>query len=285
MILSFGLRNQNVPNINCSQFSFDPFFHDKQEKCNNQGSLQIRVYFYDTSPNLTRSTLNKPARSITTQALIGLTALSVLLWLALFVPAWTINYWQAWNYWLAFVVSITIISAYFLKKDLNLIASRLKVGPTAEEKGSQKITQSMITVFFILLLLVPSIDHHFRWSNSPSFLSILADFFVVLGLFLIFLVFRENTYTSVLIEVNEDQKVVSTGPYGVVRHPMYSGALLMLLFTPLALGSFWGLLAFPPILLAIAVRLSKEEGFLDKNLTGYKEYRQKVRHGLIPFIW
>ena len=229
--------------------------------------------------------MNKPALSITTQAFIGLTALSVLLWLALFVPAWTINYWQAWTYWLAFVASITIISAYFLKKDLNLIASRLKLGPTAEEKGSQKITQSIITVFFILLLLVPSIDHHFLWSNVPSYLSILADFFVVLGLFLIFLVFRENTYTSVLIEVNEDQKVVSTGPYGVVRHPMYSGALLMLLFTPLALGSFWGLLAFPPILWAIAVRLREEEEFLDKNLIGYKEYRQKVRYRLIPFIW
>ena len=159
------------------------------------------------------------------------------------------------------------------------------MGPMAEEKGSQKITQSIITVFFILLLLVPSIDHHFLWSNVPSYLSILADFFVVIGLFLIFLVFRENTYTSVLIEVNEDQKVVSTGPYRVVRHPMYSGAIIMLLFTPLALGSFWGLLAFPPILLAIAVRLSEEEGFLDKNLSGYKEYRQKVRYRLIPFIW
>ena len=159
------------------------------------------------------------------------------------------------------------------------------MGPMAEEKGSQKITQSIITVFFILLLLVPSIDHHFPWSNVPSYLSILADFFVVLGLFFIFLVFKENTYTSVLIEVNEDQKVVSTGPYGVVRHPMYAGAIIMLLFTPLALGSFWGLLAFPPILLAIAVRLSEEEGFLDKNLSGYKEYRQKVRYRLIPFIW
>ena len=229
--------------------------------------------------------MNKPALSKTTQALVGLAALSVLLWLSLFVPAWTINYWQAWTYWLAFVGSITIISAYFLKKDLNLIASRLKVGPTAEEKGCQKITQSIITVFFILLLLVPSIDHLFLWSNVPSYLSILADFFVVIGLFFIFLVFKENTYTSVLIEVNEDQKVVSTGPYRVVRHPMYSGAIIMLLFTPLALGSFWGLLAFPPILLAIAVRLSEEEGFLDKNLTGYKEYRQKVRYRLIPFIW
>ena len=159
------------------------------------------------------------------------------------------------------------------------------MGPMAEEKGSQKITQSIITVFFILLLLVPSIDHHFLWSNVPSYLSILADFLVVIGLFFIFLVFRENTYTSVLIEVNEDQKVVSTGPYRVVRHPMYSGAIIMLLFTPLALGSFWGLLAFPPILLAIAVRLSEEEGFLDKNLSGYKEYRQKVRYRLIPFIW
>ena len=229
--------------------------------------------------------MNKLALSITKQAVIGLVALAAVLWLALFVPAWTLNYWQAWTYWLVFVVCISAISAYFLKKDLNLITSRLKVGAAAEKEGIQKITQAVVSVFSVLLLLVPSIDHHFQWSNVPAYLSIAADALVVLGLLMIFLVFKENSYTSVLVEVNEDQKVVSTGPYGVVRHPMYSGALLMLLFTPLALGSFWGLLAFPPILLAIAVRLSEEEKFLVKNLSGYPQYCQKVKYRLIPFVW
>ncbi len=229
--------------------------------------------------------MNKPSLSITKQAILGLTALTIFLWLALFVPAWTLNYWQAWVFWLVFVGCISVISGFFLKKDLNLIASRLKVGPTAEQQGNQKITQAVITVFFLLLLLVPSIDHHFQWSTLQSYLSLVADGFVALGLWIIFLVFKANSYTSVLVEVNEGQKVVSTGPYGIVRHPMYSGALVMLLFIPLALGSFWGLLAFPPILLSIAIRLNEEEKFLAKQLAGYSEYRQKVKYRLIPYVW
>ncbi len=136
-----------------------------------------------------------------------------------------------------------------------------------------------------MLLLVSSIDHHFQFSTVPAYLSIVADGFIVLGLLVVYLVFKANSYTSVLVEVNKDQKVISTGPYGVVRHPMYSSALVMLIFIPLALGSFWGLLAFPPILLAIAVRLTEEEKFLAKTLPGYGEYRQKVKYRLIPYIW
>ena len=136
-----------------------------------------------------------------------------------------------------------------------------------------------------MLLLVPSIDHHFQLSTVPAYLSIVADGFVVLGLLVIYLVFKSNSYTSVIVEVKNDQKVISAGPYGVVRHPMYSGALVMLLFIPLALGSFWGLLAFPPIILAIAVRLTEEVKFLAQELPGYSKYCQKVRHHLIPYLW
>src|SRR5271165_870011 len=108
--------------------------------------------------------MKKSGLSITKQATIGLSALAVLLWIALFLPAWTLNYWQAWTYWLVFLVCVTAVSAYFLKIDLNLIASRLKVG-AAEKENTQKITQAVISVFFILLILVPSIDHHYQWSN------------------------------------------------------------------------------------------------------------------------
>ncbi len=112
-----------------------------------------------------------------------------------------------------------------------------------------------------------------------------SDVFVVLGLAVVFLVFRENSFTSAVIEVNAGQKVISTGPYSVVRHPMYTGALLMLFFTPLALGSFWGLLFFFPIFLVISFRIVKEEKFLTKNLPGYSEYTKKTRYRLIPFFW
>ena len=231
------------------------------------------------------SQLDKPRLSVTKQAFIGLAALAILLWVVLFAPAWTLNYWQAWIFWLVFVSCILCISAYFIKKDLKLIAGRLKIGAAAEQDRIQQLTQVIISVFFILLLLIPSLDHHFQWSSVPPTLSLVGDIFVGLGLLTIFLVFKENTYTSVLVEVKEGQKVISTGPYSKVRHPMYSGALLMLLFIPLALGSYWGLAAFPPILTAIAVRILAEEKFLMKDLRGYSEYCQKVRYRLVPYVW
>jgi protein-S-isoprenylcysteine O-methyltransferase Ste14 len=245
----------------------------------------LRVYLRFVSDLTKTRFMSKSVVSITKQALMGLAALAVLLWLVLFLPAGSLNYWQAWTYWLVFLACVSAISVYFLKKDLNLIVGRLKAGPGAEKEKTQKVTQVFVSIFFILLILIPSLDHHFQWSNVPAFLVAIGDTFVAVGLFTVFLVFRENSFTSTVIEVNKDQKVISTGPYGVVRHPMYSGALLMLLFTPLALGSFWGLLAFPPMLVTIAFRLAEEEKFLLKNLPGYIEYRQKIRYRLIPIIW
>jgi len=229
--------------------------------------------------------MSKSSGSITKQAVIGLFALAVVMWLALFLPSWTLSYWQGWLYWAVFTASISVISAYFLKKDLTLIANRLKAGPMAEKEKSQQVTQTFLAVFFILLLLFPPLDFHFHWSNVPWLLILVADFFVVLGLAVVFLVFRENSFTSAVIEVNTGQNVISTGPYRVVRHPMYAGALLMLFFTPLALGSFWGLLFFLPMLLVIVFRIVEEEKFLTKNLSGYREYTKKTHYRLIPFIW
>jgi protein-S-isoprenylcysteine O-methyltransferase Ste14 len=229
--------------------------------------------------------MNKPLDDIKKQALVGLAALAVVLWLALFLPVGSLNYWQAWIYWLVFSISVSAISIYFLKKDLNLIASRLKTGPTAEKEKNQKLANSLITIIFILLILVPPFDHRFQLSHVPLYLVLASDVFVALGLLIIFLVFRENSFTSAVIEVNKGQKVISTGPYRVVRHPMYAGALLMLLFTPLALGSFWGLPAFIPMFVVIALRVVEEEKFLAKNLSEYAEYCRKVRHRIIPYVW
>jgi len=229
--------------------------------------------------------VDRSARSVTWRGVAGVIALVVVLWAALFLPAWSLDYWQAWAYWAVFSASVSAISVYFLKNDPGLVESRLKAGPVSEKEPSQSLIQALASVFFILIFVVSALDHRFQWSRVPALLAIAGDVFVALGLLTIFLVFRENTYTSVLIEVSEGQRVISTGPYRVVRHPMYSGALLMLLFTPLALGSFWGVLAVFPMFGAIGFRLLGEERFLAKGLPGYAEYCQKTRYRLVPFVW
>jgi protein-S-isoprenylcysteine O-methyltransferase Ste14 len=227
----------------------------------------------------------KPRGRVTKEAIAGLAALAVVLWLALFVPAGALSFWQGWAYWLIFMSCVTAISVYFMRGDLTLIENRLKTGPSAETGNVQKLAQVLLSLFFILLILIPSLDHRFGWSSVPVYLVALGDAFTAIGLAVIFLVFRENSHASAVIKVNKGQEVVSTGPYSVVRHPMYSGALLMLLFTPLALGSFWGLLPFLGMFVTIAYRLRNEEQFLARNLPGYDEYRRKVRYRLIPFVW
>ena len=215
----------------------------------------------------------------------GLAMLAAAMWLGLFVPAWTLDYWQAWLYWLVFVASVCAITAYFIRRDPALIKSRLTAGAAAEKEGGQKTIQALASICFLLLFIIPSLDHRYFWSAVPAPLSIAGDVFVVLGLLAVFLVFRENAYASGIIEVREGQRVIDTGLYAAVRHPMYSGALLMLFFTPIALGSYWGLLAFFPMLALIAFRAVEEERFLAKSLPGYAEYCQKVRYRLLPLVW
>jgi protein-S-isoprenylcysteine O-methyltransferase Ste14 len=229
--------------------------------------------------------MNKAKLSITQQAILGLIFLAIVVWLALFIPAGKLTYWQGWLYWIVFFSSVTAISLYFIKKDPYLISSRVKVGPTAEARGSQKISQAFAAIFFISLLLIPPFDFRYGWSSVPIYLVLISDVFVAIGLALVFMVFKQNTFASAIIEVKTEQKVISTGMYGIVRHPMYSAALLLLLFTPLALGSFWGIIAFFPLFAVICFRLTDEEKTLSKNLKGYEEYRKKTRHRLIPYIW
>jgi protein-S-isoprenylcysteine O-methyltransferase Ste14 len=134
-------------------------------------------------------------------------------------------------------------------------------------------------------MILPSLDHRFSWSAVPLPVVVLGDVLTVLGFFIVFRVFKENTFTAATIEVASDQRVISTGPYAIVRHPMYSGTLVMLVGTPLVLGSWWGLLMFVLMIFAIAWRALDEERFLRKNLPGYAEYCQIVRYRLVPFVW
>ena len=141
------------------------------------------------------------------------------------------------------------------------------------------------SIGFISLLVVPALDYRFKWSVVPVAIVALGNLLVVIGFCLIFLVYRENPYSSATIEIVEEQKLVSTGPYAVVRHPMYASALLYLIGTPLALGSYWGLLGLGAMMPFLLWRLLDEERLLTKELPGYAEYRKRVRYRLIPHVW
>jgi protein-S-isoprenylcysteine O-methyltransferase Ste14 len=209
----------------------------------------------------------------------------VMLGLFLFVPAGSLTFWQAWVYSIVSLVSSAAITFYILKKDPALLERRTKVGVVEEKEKGQKLVQGFAYIGFILLLIIPALDHRFGWSHVPFSIVILGDILVVSGLYIYVLVLKENTFASATIEITTDQKVISTGPYGIVRHPMYLGALIYLFGTPLALGSWWGLLLLIPYTLVLSWRLLDEEKFLSRNLQGYDEYRQKVRYRLIPLLW
>jgi protein-S-isoprenylcysteine O-methyltransferase Ste14 len=224
-------------------------------------------------------------KGLNARALLGLLQLLVALGAALFLPAWTVAYWQAWVFLGVFFTATLAITLYLMEKDPALLARRVKAGPAAERDTQQKVIQALAAVAFIALFVLSALDHRFGWSAVPPWWSLAGDGLVALGLWIVFRVFRVNTFTSATIETGAGQRVIRTGPYAVVRHPMYSGALLMLLGVAPALGSAWGSLAFLPMLGVIVWRLRAEERFLSANLAGYSEYRQHVRRRLIPGLW
>jgi protein-S-isoprenylcysteine O-methyltransferase Ste14 len=215
----------------------------------------------------------------------GLLFLFLVMAALLFIPAGTFNYWQAWSFLTVYFAWSLAITLYLMKKDPDLLARRMSGGPQAEKETSQKIIMSFTSLGFIGLLVVPALDHRFGWSHMPAYAALAGDLLVAIGWLAIFFVFKENTFTSATIELAPDQKVISTGPYARVRHPMYAGALVMLFGIPIALGSWWGLLVMAAIILAVIWRLLDEEQFLTRNLPGYREYQHKVRYRLIPDVW
>jgi protein-S-isoprenylcysteine O-methyltransferase Ste14 len=203
----------------------------------------------------------------------------------LFFPAWTFNYWQAWVFLAVFFVCSLAITVYLAIKDPKLLERRMNVGPTAEKEKTQKIIVTIAILFFAATIILPAIDHRLEWSLVPASIVILGDILIALAYLAFYFVFRENTYGASTIQIAEDQRVISTGPYAIVRHPMYSAALILVLGIPLALGSWWGLLMFVPTVAGIIWRLLDEEKFLSKNLAGYTDYQSKVHYRLLPFVW
>ena len=215
----------------------------------------------------------------------GLLFLFIEMATSLFLPAWTLDYREAWVFLAVFFFPVLAITLYLAKRDPKLLERRVKAGPIAEKERSQKVIQLLATIAFIMIFIVSALDHRFSWSVVPMFVVAAGDIFVAIGLLVVFLVFKENSFASATIEVGSEQTLVSTGPYAFVRHPMYFGAFVMLTGTPLALGSWWGLLSVIPIVGVIIWRLLDEEVFLEKNLPGYTTYRNRVKYRLLPFIW
>jgi protein-S-isoprenylcysteine O-methyltransferase Ste14 len=224
-------------------------------------------------------------KDLTLRAFGGLLFLTVCLAAGLFIPAGTIHYWQAWVVIALFSGASLVITLYLMKSDPKLLQRRIRAGPSAEKQASQKVIQVLAQIAFYSTLIVPALDYRFGWSRVPMSIVVAGDILVALGFFVVFLVFRENSFASSVIDVEADHKVISSGPYAFVRHPIYIGALIMLVGVPLALGSWWGLLTLVLMSLVVVWRLLDEEEFLVESLPGYVQYRNRVRYRLVPFIW
>jgi protein-S-isoprenylcysteine O-methyltransferase Ste14 len=219
------------------------------------------------------------------KALAGLILLPLVLAALLFASAGTLDYWQAWTYLAVYFASSLAITLYLMKKDPKLLQRRMSGGPMAEKEPTQRIIMLFASLGFIGLLVVPAFDRRFAWSHMPPPVALAGDGLVLLGWLAIFFVFKENTFSSATIELAPDHKVISTGPYALMRHPMYAGALIMLLGIPIALGSWWGVLVLVATTPALLWRLLDEEKFLARNLPGYIAYQQRVPYRLIPRVW
>jgi protein-S-isoprenylcysteine O-methyltransferase Ste14 len=223
--------------------------------------------------------------NLNARAWLALAVVALVMGFLLFVPAGTARYWQAWVYLSIFLGASVVTTRYLMRADPALLERRMRGGPTAEKQATQKLIMVFTSLGFIALLVVPSVDRRFGWSTVPAFAVLAGDTLVAVGFYFIFLVYRENTFTSATIEVVPDQTVVSTGPYSIVRHPMYAGALLYLAGTPLALGSYWGVVPLTLMAPFLVWRLFDEERLLREKLPGYTDYQKKVRHRLVPRIW
>jgi protein-S-isoprenylcysteine O-methyltransferase Ste14 len=208
----------------------------------------------------------------------------IVIALAIFLTAGTIDYWQAWVY-LAVGALTCVPLMLLITRDPILLENRTSGGPTAEQRPIQKIIVLCMAVPGIAAFIVPGLDHRVGWSSVPLGISLVGDLLIVLSMWLVYQVFRENSFGSATVEVRQGQQVISTGPYAIVRNPMYASAVVYFVGMALALGSYWGLIAALLTTLGFVWRLSDEEAFLAQNLPGYTEYCAKVRWHLIPGIF
>jgi protein-S-isoprenylcysteine O-methyltransferase Ste14 len=223
--------------------------------------------------------------SLNVKAWFGLIFLALAVAVLIFAAAGTLRYWQGWAFLAVFFGASFVGTLYAMKYDPALLRRRLSGGPTAEKIPTQTFIMVLVSIGFVGLIVVPGLDHRFGWSAVPAYAVIAGDALIATGFAITFVVLRENSFASATIQVVEGQRVVSTGPYAVIRHPQYAGSLLYLLGMPLALGSWWGLLVFAGLVPIIIWRLTDEEKLLARDLPGYADYRRRVRWRLIPGVY
>ena len=223
----------------------------------------------------------KTAVQVTTSSVFALG----LIGLSLFWPAGTLDYWQAWVFFGIFVAVSLVYTVYVGLTNPAVLRRRMNAGPQYESRPVQKIVSSGVALSFFGLLVVSALDHRFGWSDVPIPLVVVGNVLTWVGLGIAMVVITQNNYAAANITVEAGQAVVSTGLYGLVRHPMYFGVLVMLIGVPLALGSYWGLALVAVDAVLFATRIFDEEKALTEELTGYREYTQKVHSRLVPHVW
>ena len=223
-------------------------------------------------------------KAIPKMLVLGLVEL-VAFGLMLFLPAGTFNYWQAWVFLVVFGLSAWIPAIYLLRTNPVALQRRMRGGPAAEARTVQKVVIAGLYLSLAAMVVVSSLDHRFGWSPVPTAICLAGDVLVAVGLGVVALVVIQNNHAATTVRVEAGQTVVSTGLYGLVRHPMYTGNVIMMVGLPLALGSYWGLVFVVPGLIVLALRIRDEEKLLQEELDGYREYTQAVRYRLVPGMW
>ncbi|MCK6538603.1 MAG: isoprenylcysteine carboxylmethyltransferase family protein [Anaerolineales bacterium] len=220
----------------------------------------------------------KPALAALLRLVVGILMIGALL----FLPAGTFKYWQAWVWLAVLFIPMGFSLAYLLKIDPKLLERRTR---TDEMRPEQRRIIMASVIYFLVIFILPGFDVRYGWSNVPVWLCLAADGVVLASYLLYLLVLKTNTYASRVVEVEQGQQVITSGPYALVRHPMYLAMILMMTATPLALGSYWIMLPSILFILLLAARAKNEEELLQKELKGYSEYMQKTRYRLFPGVW
>jgi protein-S-isoprenylcysteine O-methyltransferase Ste14 len=218
------------------------------------------------------------ARTVFLRAALALPIMALII----ILPAGRWNYWQGWMYIFTLIIPMFFIFGYLLKNDPALLERRMR---TREKEAVQRKIVWLSFLYFLTAFVLPGLDVRFGWSNVPHVVSIIADVVVFAGYMVFFWVLVTNSFVSRVVEVESGQKVITTGPYALVRHPMYSGVIIMYLASPVALGSYWAVIPAVLIVPLLIARIYNEEKVLRNEVPGYVEYLQKTEYRLLPGVW